>query len=258
MTTIVMEKYIPEEYWTEVAERIEKRNDNRTTAGDDEPFYTYKRNNFLKLLLTLNIQDKSILEVGCGPGGNLEILKKLKPQKLAGVDISQKMIDLAKTRCSSTIELTQINGSDIPYKNNTFDTVFTATVLQHITDDNILKSLIKSMSEVSKENIIIFERIETKRKIGHSNIGRTITEYKNLFSACNFKLTRVTYININASYYMAGIIRKVFNQKSHKEGERETHATKVLQKILLPITKVLDGIWKAKRDLAKLEFTKHK
>ena len=44
--------YHPEKYWSEVGERIESREDaHNVIAGDDEPFYRYKREKFLGLLI---------------------------------------------------------------------------------------------------------------------------------------------------------------------------------------------------------------
>ena len=44
------EKYHPEPYWSEVADRIAERGDKNVIAGDDEPYYRYKRAEFLEML----------------------------------------------------------------------------------------------------------------------------------------------------------------------------------------------------------------
>ena len=63
----IRDRYNVEDYWSDVAKRMDLRNTNRLVAGDSEPFYEYKRENFLKLLLANNFHNKSVLEVGCGP-----------------------------------------------------------------------------------------------------------------------------------------------------------------------------------------------
>ena len=40
--------YVPEKYWSKVAQEIAKRSNGNIIAGDDEPFYYYKRKQFLK------------------------------------------------------------------------------------------------------------------------------------------------------------------------------------------------------------------
>ena len=88
--------YQPEPYWSDVAKRISEREKSNIIAGDDEPFYRYKRKKFLNLLDTLDFSDKLVLEVGSGPGGNLGYIKKKGLAKeIVGADISNDMIELA-------------------------------------------------------------------------------------------------------------------------------------------------------------------
>ena len=65
-----MTNYQPEPYWSEVANRIKSRKGESIIAGDDEPYYRYKRKKFLSMLNSVNFKEKSVLEIGCGPGGN--------------------------------------------------------------------------------------------------------------------------------------------------------------------------------------------
>ncbi len=89
-------EYDPERYWGQVGSHISERAAPSVLAGDDEPFDQLKRRKFVERMLgKLPIAGKSCLEVGCGPGGNLVELQRLGPARLAGVDISQTMVDLA-------------------------------------------------------------------------------------------------------------------------------------------------------------------
>ncbi|MBK9733865.1 MAG: class I SAM-dependent methyltransferase [Saprospiraceae bacterium] len=133
-------EYKPEKYWSQVAERIEDRESNNVIAGDDEPFYRYKRSEFLKLLSEVDLKNKSVLEVGNGPGGNLSFImsRPNKPSRIAGADISLNMVNLAKKNTKKPIELFHFDGANLPFEANTFDVIFTATVLQHNTDESML------------------------------------------------------------------------------------------------------------------------
>src|SRR5690625_7961715 len=85
-------KYHQEKYWTEVAKRIREREDGHSIiAGDDEPYYRYKRERFLNLLDSIDVAGKSVLAIGSGPGGKLLELFRQKPSKLAGENISEEM-----------------------------------------------------------------------------------------------------------------------------------------------------------------------
>ncbi|HEX5106153.1 MAG TPA: class I SAM-dependent methyltransferase, partial [Pirellulaceae bacterium] len=119
--------YDPERHWSTVAEHIAKRDAGSVVAGDDEPLERAKRAKFVaKFLSQLDVQGKTVLEVGCGPGGNLRVLRTQKPRRLVGADVSQAMLDLADHD-----ELVKIDGRSLPFADGEFDVVFSATVLMH-------------------------------------------------------------------------------------------------------------------------------
>lgn len=246
-----------ESYWDEVADNITVRVDTRLIAGDDEPYYRYKRNEFLKLLDKVDCINKSILEIGAGPGGNLEYLYNKGCRNLAGVDISGKMVAIAKEQLKGkNIDIQKTNGTDLPFSDSSFDLIFTSTVLQHNTDEAVLIQLINSICKTAKTDVIIFERIEKKLKGHESNIGRPVSYYSSLFSKNGFHLVEVNYLPIQCSYFVCGVIRKLFNSKNRKEGEPLTKFSICLEKILLPATRLLDKIIPSRRDVSMLHFTK--
>ncbi len=250
--------YNVEEYWSDVAKRMNLRKKNRLVAGDSEPFYEYKREKFLKMLITNDFKDKRVLEVGCGPGGNLLEVYSQGPKSLTGADISNQMVRLANenTKDLKDTNIVKIDGVSLPFGDNSFDLTYTATVLQHITDDKMLNSIVSEIARVSSNQIIIHERIETKFKGDALNHGRTVDFYKELFDINGFELKSVEFINIQTSYLMAGATRKLLNRKNRIEGEPLTRFSVAVQNILLPITKILDNVFKAKRDLGMLIFEK--
>jgi len=82
--------YNPETYWSRVGQEIEKRAGDNVLAGDDNPYYSYKRSRFLSQFLdTIDFQSKTIMELGFGPGGNLRHIATFhRPQLILGADIS--------------------------------------------------------------------------------------------------------------------------------------------------------------------------
>lgn len=250
-------KYHPEEYWTTVAKRIKSReNGKNVIAGDDEPYYRYKRNRFLELLHSSDFSNKSVLEVGCGPGGNLLEVLQHKPRKLVGVDISNEMVALAKDKLPAEVDIIKINGTKLPFDDNSFDVIFTATVLQHNTDEQMLKTIMAEICRVSSEKVYLFERIEAVIKGDDLCLGRPVSYYSSIMKGSGFSLKSKRHINVRASYYVSGAIRKVFNPKSRQEGERLNNTSILLQKATLPVTKIMDNIFKSGNDVAKLEFIK--
>ncbi len=249
-----MTKYQPEPYWTEVAKRIKSREGENIIAGDDEPFYRYKRKKFLSMLNTVYFKDKSVLEIGCGPGGNLQEIWKKSPLRLAGVDISAEMIELSRNKLPREIELIKIDGTSLPFKNREFDYVFTATVLQHNTNEEMLKKIMAELCRVAGDKVFLFERIESNIKGDDLCLGRPINYYEQICNSHGFKLINTEFINIRVSYYISGIIRKIFSPKTRQEGEPLSKIAILLQDITLPVTKQLDKLFTSRKDVAKLEF----
>ncbi|PLX10144.1 MAG: hypothetical protein C0597_17310 [Marinilabiliales bacterium] len=249
-----VKEYHPESYWSKVAKRIGEREEHNVIAGDDEPFYRYKRKEFLALLNTVNFRDKKVLELGCGPGGNLQVIWQKSPSRLVGADISEDMIKLSREKLPKEIELVKIDGTTLPFKDKEFDYVFTATVLQHNTDEKMLKEIMAEICRVSNDKVYLFERIEKQIKGDELCYGRPVEYYEEICKSHGFKLTVTEFINIRVSYFVCGIIRKVFSPKTRQEGEPLTKMAIFLQKMKLPFTSKLDKIFKSKKDVAKMHF----
>ncbi|PSJ74918.1 hypothetical protein C7N43_21645 [Sphingobacteriales bacterium UPWRP_1] len=249
------ETYHPESYWSEVGARIEEReNGKNIIAGDDEPYYRYKRNRFLQLLNEVNFKNKTVLELGSGPGGNLLEIHKHSPARLVGADISSQMVKLAKNKVPPDVEIVKIDGEKLPFNDKEFDFVFTATVLQHNTDENMLKQIMAELCRVCKEKAFLFERIESEITGDELCLGRPVSYYTEIMKANGFELVSEKFINIRASYYVSGAIRKGLNPKNRKEGEPLNKLSENLQLITLPITKQLDKIFESRKDVCRMEF----
>lgn len=249
------EPYNPETYWDAVAAVIRSRQDLKTIAGDDEPYYRYKRKRFLKLLGTFDFTNKTVLEIGCGPGGNLDFVYNKGCKKITGVDVSQQMISLAEELVAGKeIDVIKINGKDLPFENKAFDVVFTSTVLQHNTNEEALRTLVQEICRVAKGEVFLFERIERKITGHESNVGRPVRYYESLLQPHGFGLTSKQPLPIQASYFVCGAIRKTFNRKTRREGEPLTSVSVKLENLLLPLTSILDRVIPSNRDLTLLRF----
>ena len=75
--------------------------------------------------------NKKIIDIGCGPGGNILLLKDFG--HVTGLDMSAEALKFAKT--NNFDELVQASGTDIPFENESFDMVTSFDVLEHIDDD---------------------------------------------------------------------------------------------------------------------------
>lgn len=86
-----------------------------------------------------------ILEVGTNIGLQLLILQKMGFKNLYGIETNRTAIEIAKAK-TKNIDIIQASALDIPFKDNSFDMVFTAGVLIHISPKNIKKA----MSEIHR------------------------------------------------------------------------------------------------------------
>lgn len=249
--------YEPENYWSEVGERIDDREEGNVIAGDDEPFYRYKRDRVIELLKGMNVTGKRVLEIGPGPGGNLALLYELKPENVEGADISQTMIDLAtKNLNNPEIKITKTNGKDLPFEDGQFDIVFSCTVLQHNTDEASMRRLLSEMCRVSSNQVILLEQTHPSLKGDELCYWRPVAHYDDICSAAGYELSKVEYSNIYMSYLVAGFARKVLNPSNRQEGEPLTKFSLGVQRVFMPITKALDKVFTPKTDLAKMVFSR--
>jgi hypothetical protein len=165
------------------------------------------------------------------------------------------MIALArKNLAQKNVNFTKINGEQLPFENKRFDIVFSATVLQHNTDEMMMEAILKEMCRVSKDRVVLFERVEKTLKGDELCMGRPVEYYANICREQGFTLVETKFINIQVSYLVSGAIRKMLNPNTRKEGQPLTPFATWCQKASLPLTKVLDKVFTSRRDLAKLEF----
>jgi ubiquinone/menaquinone biosynthesis C-methylase UbiE len=255
-------EYNPEVYWSRVAQEIKNRGENYI-AGDDNPYYRYKRHKFLRRFLdTIDFQSKVVLEVGFGPGGNLKhIATHHTPRKVFGADISQDMLEIATKNLSlyDTVELKKIDGVNVPYPDQSVDISFTVTVLQHTTNETMFRNLVQELCRVTKTTIVIMEDIGWSKTLGGegSHIGRQVNIYKSIFAEYGFQLAQFQFLNTKISrlwYEWVVSFYRHFNPKQHREGDPIEVALKCLIGLPISITRVLDEVFNEDHDLAKMIF----
>jgi ubiquinone/menaquinone biosynthesis C-methylase UbiE len=250
-----MPSYHPEKYWSEVAEKIGSREQGNVIAGDDEPYYRYKRDRFIELFQTISMKGKKVLEVGPGPGGNLAIAAQKGPEELHGADISNNMIELAAQNLKGlNISLTKIDGEHLPFPDQYFDLVYTVTVLQHNTNEQMMKALFQEICRVSKKRIYLYEMVDYRVRGDELRLSRPVRYYEALAASHGFRLQKTQFADTFASYVFSGLCRKLLNPRNRKEGEALSSLSIKAQRLGLPLTQVLDKILKVRIDHALITF----
>jgi len=98
-----------------------------------------------------------ILDVGCATGKILKSLKRMLPNSsFYGCDISSKMLKIAKDNNYSSI---QADITNLPFKDNSFDFVYTLEVLEHLPNGliDVEKSIEELFRVATKKGIILLE-----------------------------------------------------------------------------------------------------
>jgi hypothetical protein len=96
--------YDPATFWSGVAWRLRHRGIDPDLSGSAGPFHRYKHQvSLLRLFDLLPLTGATVLEFGCGPGGNLRALSERGPTRLVGADTSPEMVKLARQRSNADV-----------------------------------------------------------------------------------------------------------------------------------------------------------
>jgi SAM-dependent methyltransferase len=252
--------YDPESYWSGVASEIATRSDGELVAGDDDPFFRYKRQKFVtRFLRDIDFASKVVMEVGCGPGGNLlEIAQHSSPRKLIGVDISHAMLQLAEKnlgRHRVAAELHKIDGVSLPLPDRSVDVSLTVTVLHHNTDGRSLRRLAGEICRVTDQTVVIMEDTGAADLGGvGSYVARRVDVYESVFRDGGFRLVEREYLNTMVSALWCRLNAKLFHPRGHQEGERIGALPQRVEAAFLPVTRALDEVLVEKQGLTKMVF----
>jgi SAM-dependent methyltransferase len=139
------------------------------------PLQSYLLDRFLKKisLFVKPLNPDSLLDVGCGEGFVLSKLKndKVLPKNVAGIDISDKALKMAKSALSEVkFEISDVRS--LPYKDNSFDLLVCLEVLEHITD---YKKALRELVRVSNKYLLISVPWEPFFSLANILRGKNVT-----------------------------------------------------------------------------------
>ena len=75
----------------------------------------------------------AFLDAGCGDGRYLAALDTELPERIAGVDIAERIVETARARVPRA-DLRQANLETLPFDDRTFDLVLSSQVIEHVLD----------------------------------------------------------------------------------------------------------------------------
>ena len=141
------------------------------------------------------IPNPRILDVGCGTGGNLEMLEKFGAAE--GVDVSDDALEFCKSK-----NLTVHKGlaEALPFENETFDVVTALDVVEHLDDDVAgLKEMFRVTKKGGKTLIFVPAFMwlwGVQDDVSNHRIRYTKKQIVERLEKSGFEIERATYANI--------------------------------------------------------------
>lgn len=154
----------------------------------------------------LEVQNKAVLELGCGTGRNFSKLSRQGFSSFVGLDGSPGMLEEAQKKNNGS-NVSWIHADlfeSLPFSENQFDVVLVSLVLEHIKD---LKHIFSEVHRVLKNHgtfriLEIHEEITSKGTKAHFQLGgieyelpsftHTESEFVELLAEFDFCLSSVT------------------------------------------------------------------
>lgn len=189
----------------ESSNRISKAYDNWAEIYDTNQNKTRDLNAKILRSMSLPVQNKRVLEVGCGTGINSEYFAE-QAASLTGLDFSEKMLIQAKKRVNKSN--TQFLKGDITepweFKSNSFDFISANLVLEHIEDLSLFYSeafrVLNSPGHLYIAELHPYRQLQdSQAKFVHQETGKEIlvdaflhpvSQFINEAIAADFKLVK--------------------------------------------------------------------
>ena len=141
-----------------------------------------------------DLDDRKILDVGCGVGGLLRrfVDYGAKPSNLYGVDILPDRISLAE-ELSPHLNFCLGNAAQLPFDAGLFDIVMQFTVFTSILDNDMKRQIASEMLRILKpDGVIIWYDYHVNNPKNPDVRGVKKKEIRELFQDCDIKLKRIT------------------------------------------------------------------
>ena len=84
----------------------------------------------------------NLLDVGCGTGNLLSLINTRYDAQIAGVDLTPKMLNIARIKLGDDADLKVADSEDLPFEDNKFDMVICTDSFHHYPHpENVLKEI---------------------------------------------------------------------------------------------------------------------
>jgi ubiquinone/menaquinone biosynthesis C-methylase UbiE len=143
------------------------------------------------------LQDKQILEIGCGRGHWLREFIKWGacPANVTGVDLIADHVGQARELCPRDVQITCGNAATLEFGSRRFDCVLQFTVFTSVLDFAMKQQMAREMVRVLKDDgIILWYDYHVNNPANQDVRGIRNKEIADLFPNCKIQLKRVTLV----------------------------------------------------------------
>jgi len=143
------------------------------------------------------LQNRTILEVGCGTGQWLRDFVKwgAQPKNVTGIDLLVDRLAQARRLCPPGVRIQCTSGAQLPFVDQTFDLVFQSTVFTSILDLDLKRRVAAEMVRVVKrQGLILWYDYHVNNPWNSDVQGVKRREIYDLFPNCRIDLERITLL----------------------------------------------------------------
>ncbi len=106
--------------------------DKQANSYDSTYYGQHAQKLYNRVIETMNRYEyKNVLDVGCGTGNVLVEILKIKRINIAGIDLSEKMLGIAKKRIGNEADLRNGDSENLPWNDSRFDMVICTDSFHH-------------------------------------------------------------------------------------------------------------------------------
>ncbi len=153
---------------------------------------------FLRLLARYqydHLENKKILEIGCGSGDVLRDFVKwgANPENMFGIDLLPDRVSEAQRRCPQGVWIQQGNAVSLNFPGGHFDMVVQSLVFTSVPDPKIKSQIASEMRRVLKpDGLIVWFDYHVNNPKNPDVKGVRAREIYALFSGCKVHLEHIT------------------------------------------------------------------
>jgi len=152
--------------------------------------------------LPKDLTDKAVLCIGVGSGDELLEILKRHPCKVVGIDVSTKLLDIAKTKFPD-VEFQKMEMTDLHFPDDSFDLIYSSLTFHYAKDWDLLLSEIRRVLKERGELLFsthhpVYWGRPTPTGNKYTNArGITVTEHTAVLPA-DIEITYYNHINEDA------------------------------------------------------------